>query len=221
MSDFQHKEWFIAALVPHIRQPLMQQNIVTQNEALEIVMKLEASPIGETAVSINQIQEQLANLTLQLQDTKKEKEEHDYLWCTWCHMDGHTKDTYPNFWNYFLLGAPNPLIFAGVPWCRICQVYGHRHKNYSYMKNMVTKAESLYYSFCRLVGHEKRTYDSYFVKRKDPHMIQQSHPQMVQPTVQYTPPLQMQFILSQSWPQVAPQPQFVAQPQFSLQPQYN
>ena len=24
MSDIQHKEWFIAALVPHIRQPLMQ-----------------------------------------------------------------------------------------------------------------------------------------------------------------------------------------------------
>ena len=24
MSDVQHKEWFIAALVPHIRQPLMQ-----------------------------------------------------------------------------------------------------------------------------------------------------------------------------------------------------
>ena len=53
MSDVQHKEWFIVALVSHIRQPLMQQKIVTQNEALEMAMKLEASPIGETAVGMN------------------------------------------------------------------------------------------------------------------------------------------------------------------------
>ena len=29
MNDFHHKEWFINVLVPHIRQPLMQQNIAT------------------------------------------------------------------------------------------------------------------------------------------------------------------------------------------------
>ena len=29
MRDVQHKEWFIAALVPHIRQLVMQQKIVT------------------------------------------------------------------------------------------------------------------------------------------------------------------------------------------------
>ena len=73
MSDVQHKEWFIAALVPHIQQPLMQQKIVTQSEALEIAMKLEASPVGENAVGMNQIQVQLENLMLQLQYIKKEK----------------------------------------------------------------------------------------------------------------------------------------------------
>ena len=66
MSDVQHKEWFITALVPHIRQPLMKQNIVTQSEALEITMKLEASPIGEITVGMNRIQAQLANMMLQL-----------------------------------------------------------------------------------------------------------------------------------------------------------
>ena len=30
MSDVQHKEWFIAALLPHIRGSLMQQNIESQ-----------------------------------------------------------------------------------------------------------------------------------------------------------------------------------------------
>ena len=52
MSDMQHKEWFIAALLPHIRGPLMQQNIVTQKEALELEMKLEDSPIGDGATGM-------------------------------------------------------------------------------------------------------------------------------------------------------------------------
>ena len=55
MSDVQHKELFIVPLVPHIWHPLMQQNIAMQSEALEIAMKLEASPIGETTVKVNQI----------------------------------------------------------------------------------------------------------------------------------------------------------------------
>ena len=95
----------------------MQQNIVMQSEALEIAMKLEASSVGETAVGMNQIQAQLSNLTLQLQDIKKAKEDHDDLWCTRCHADGHTKDTCPMFLNYLLPGALNPLSCAGVPWC--------------------------------------------------------------------------------------------------------
>ena len=55
MIDIQHKEWFIATLVPHIRQQLMQQKIATQSEALEIAMKLEASPVGESVVGMDQI----------------------------------------------------------------------------------------------------------------------------------------------------------------------
>ena len=62
-----------------------------------MAMKLEASPIGETTVGMNQIQAQLENLTLQLQDIKKEKEEHDDLWFMRCCTDGHTKDTYSTF----------------------------------------------------------------------------------------------------------------------------
>ena len=44
----------------------MQQNIATQSEALETTMKLEASLVWEIAIGMNQIQVQLANLTLQL-----------------------------------------------------------------------------------------------------------------------------------------------------------
>ena len=124
-------------------------------------MKLEASPIGETAVGMNQIQAQLANLMLQLQDIKKVKDEHDDLWCTRCHVDGNTKDTCPSFQKHILSGAPNPLSCSGVPWCRICQVYGHRRENCDYMQKMVTKAESLYCTFFRLVGHGNKNCRAY------------------------------------------------------------
>ena len=56
MLDVQHKEWFIAVLLPHILGPLMQQKIESHIEALELAMKLEASPIGDGAVGMVQIQ---------------------------------------------------------------------------------------------------------------------------------------------------------------------
>ena len=43
MSKIQHKEWFNAAFFSHIRLSLMQQNIVTHREAMEIVMMLEVT----------------------------------------------------------------------------------------------------------------------------------------------------------------------------------
>lgn len=51
----QHKVWFIVALLPHIRFPLSQQKIETQVVALELVMKLEASMIGDTSASMKKI----------------------------------------------------------------------------------------------------------------------------------------------------------------------
>ena len=56
MLDVQHKEWFIAALLPHIWTSLMQHKLVLQIEALEIAMKLEASLVGDTNLGMIQIQ---------------------------------------------------------------------------------------------------------------------------------------------------------------------
>ena len=69
------------------------------------------------------------------------------------------------------------------------------------MQKIVTKSENLYYTFCRLVGHDnkncraydllqERMYDSYFVKGEDPRTAQAQH-QLVKPVahVSYTPPL--------------------------------
>ena len=55
MSDVQHKEWFITTILPHIRGPLMQQNILSQTEVLELAMKLESSPIDDGGIGMMQI----------------------------------------------------------------------------------------------------------------------------------------------------------------------
>jgi hypothetical protein len=59
--DQQHREWFIAGLLPHIHFPLIQQKVVSQPEALEIVMKLEASPVGDGG-GMAQVQTQVSFL---------------------------------------------------------------------------------------------------------------------------------------------------------------
>jgi hypothetical protein len=41
--DIQCKEWFILGLLPHIQYLLTQQNVMTQVEAVEISMHLEAT----------------------------------------------------------------------------------------------------------------------------------------------------------------------------------
>ena len=51
----------------------MQQKTESQTKALELAMKLEASPIADSVVEMVQIQLQLENLTLQLQDINKGK----------------------------------------------------------------------------------------------------------------------------------------------------
>ena len=70
----------------------MQQKIEAPSEALEIAMKLEASPIYEIGASMNYIQTQFANLTIQQQEIQKGREHREEIWCTQCHVEGHHKD---------------------------------------------------------------------------------------------------------------------------------
>ena len=51
----QHQEWFIAALLPHIRLPLMQQKVTSQSEAREIMMRLEASLMSKSTLGMDQL----------------------------------------------------------------------------------------------------------------------------------------------------------------------
>lgn len=45
ITDAQHRDWYIASLLLHLRVPLSQQKIGTQEEAVDIAMRLEASPV--------------------------------------------------------------------------------------------------------------------------------------------------------------------------------
>ena len=91
-------------------------------------MKLEASSIAETSVGMAQIQNQLANLTLQLQDIKKGKEVREEVWCTKCRTVGHSRKHCPVFEEYLSSGTPNPLPEARGPWFKICRMNGHRQQ---------------------------------------------------------------------------------------------
>ena len=73
MSDVQDNESFIVTLVHYIYMLLMQQKITYQVEAMEIVMKLEASKMGEMGIGMIQIELQLVKLIIQLHDIKKGK----------------------------------------------------------------------------------------------------------------------------------------------------
>ena len=73
IPDEQNKEWFIVALLPQIRVPLMQQKIASQAKALEIIVKLESAPMGESISGMSQILSQLTSLSLQVEDMKKDK----------------------------------------------------------------------------------------------------------------------------------------------------
>ena len=75
---------------------LSQQKIGTQAEALEIAMKLEASPIQDMNLGLQQIQSQLASLHMELQSLEKGKEVQNEarteVWCLKCKGHGHDKD---------------------------------------------------------------------------------------------------------------------------------
>jgi hypothetical protein len=107
--DEQNKEWFIVALLPHIRVPLMQQKIDSHAEALEIVMKLKSTPMGESNSGMSQILSQLTSLSLHVEDMKKDKgkDKREDIWCVSCRSEGHDKEHCLLFHEYLASGTWN------------------------------------------------------------------------------------------------------------------
>ena len=80
----------------------MQQKISSQSEVLEIAMKLESTPMGESSSGMNQILSQLTSLSLQVEDMKKDKGKYkrEDIWCVICRSEGHDKEHCPLFNEY-------------------------------------------------------------------------------------------------------------------------
>jgi hypothetical protein len=64
----------------------MQKKIASQDEALEIAMKIESTPMGESSSGMSQILSQLISLSLQVKDMKKDKgnDKREDIWCIRC-----------------------------------------------------------------------------------------------------------------------------------------
>lgn len=73
LTDSQHQDWFIVALLPHLIITLSQQKIGTQVEALEIAMRLHETPIQDATLGVQWIHAELQNLYLKFQILKKKK----------------------------------------------------------------------------------------------------------------------------------------------------
>ena len=100
----------------------MQQNVVDQQEALEIAMKLETAPVEDNS-GIAQIQAQLAEMDLELRNMKKGKSSREEDLCTRCRTEGHDKEQCPAVRNFLNFGAPNPFN-PSVLYCEICRTTG-------------------------------------------------------------------------------------------------
>ena len=138
-------------------------------------MKLEASPLQEASVGMAQIQSQLANLTLQLQDIKKEKEIREEVWSTKCRTKGHSKEHFPVYAECLAAGAPNPLPQLQGPWCEICKNKGHRLQECPLLQKYVQTTKNLYCNFCKSVGHDEnhcRAYDLMKERTQDVYVMQ-------------------------------------------------
>ena len=97
----------------------MQQKVADQQEALEISMKLETTPVGDNSGMV-QIQAQLVEMDLELHDMKKWKATREEVWCTRCKTEGHDREQCPAVRNYLNTGAPNPFN-PTVLYCEICR----------------------------------------------------------------------------------------------------
>jgi hypothetical protein len=157
-----NKEWFIVSLLPHIRVPLMQQKIASQVEALDIAMKLESTPMGESCSGMSQILSQLTSLSLQVEDMKRDKGKYkrEDIWFIRCKSEGHDKEHCPLFHEYLASGALSPLKQVTLPWCEVCR-NRHRLGECYYLQKHVQTPANMYFTFCKLVWHDDRDSRAY------------------------------------------------------------
>jgi hypothetical protein len=113
MNEMQHRHLFANSLLPHLKYPLRQQKFQMQPKALPAALQLEENHYQQTDPTIEELKEDLMNLTFQL-NRNKNTEKREVIWCTACRMEGHHKNTCPTFVQYMATGMLNPLPQGGL-----------------------------------------------------------------------------------------------------------
>jgi hypothetical protein len=83
MTKMQHRNLFFNSLLPHMKYLLRQQKFQKQEEALHAALQLEEKQYQKTDPAIEDMKEDLKNLTFQLNQNKG-KDKREVIWCTTC-----------------------------------------------------------------------------------------------------------------------------------------
>jgi hypothetical protein len=76
MIDMQHRHLFFNSLLPHLKYPLRQHKFQTQEEALQGALQLEENQYQQMDPAIEELKEDLKNLTFQLNQNKNKEKHH-------------------------------------------------------------------------------------------------------------------------------------------------
>lgn len=168
LTNGQHHQFFMASILPHLRVALSQQKIGTQDEALEIMMRLYETPIQDDNLGVQQIHTQLQKFFLEMQSLKKHKtaqsQARKEVWCLKCKCQGHDKDHCPIFVNYVVARGRMPLRLEAMAgpstrlalWCAIWKVAGKHATNHCHLlQKFVQTPQQLFYNLYQSVGHDK------------------------------------------------------------------
>jgi hypothetical protein len=154
MTDIQHRHLCVNSLLPHLKYPLRHHKFQTRAEALQATLQLEENQYQKTDPTIEEMKEDLKNLTFQLNQNKG-KEKREVVWCTTCGTEGHHKNECPTFTYYMETGVPNHLSTGG-PWCKICKTHGNDPYHCPMMQKYQKIPKISYCKFCKSVGHDDK-----------------------------------------------------------------
>jgi hypothetical protein len=94
MTNMKHRHLFVTSLLPHLKYPLRKKKFQTQAEALQASLQLEENQYQKTYPIIEEMKDDLKNLTFQLHQNKR-KEKREVVRCTTCRIEGHHKNECP------------------------------------------------------------------------------------------------------------------------------
>jgi hypothetical protein len=145
---------FVNSLLPHLKYPLRQHKFQTQVEALQPSLQPKENQYQKTYPSIEELKEDLKNLTFQVNQNKG-KEKREVVWCTTCRTKEHHKNECLTFAQYMATGMPNSLPTGGL-WFEICKKQGHDPYQFPTMHKYQTIPKISYCNFFNSVGHHDK-----------------------------------------------------------------